>query len=99
MSTARLPCRTEMLQIPCPWCGPREEIEFRHGGQGVSIPRESSDAEWAHVLFHRANPAGPLAERWVHVHGCGQWFRILRDTVTHEITESQPLYPSVGESP
>ncbi|MBL8960475.1 MAG: sarcosine oxidase subunit delta, partial [Gemmatimonadetes bacterium] len=24
-----------MLQIPCPWCGPREEEEFRYGGEGM----------------------------------------------------------------
>ncbi|MGZ8625813.1 MAG: sarcosine oxidase subunit delta, partial [Actinomycetota bacterium] len=22
-----------MLLIPCPWCGPRDEVEFRYGGQ------------------------------------------------------------------
>ena len=30
-------------------------------------------------------PKGRLAERWCHSHGCGQWFNVLRDTVTHEI--------------
>ena len=99
MSTAPLPCRTEMMQIPCPWCGPREEIEFRHGGQGVPIPAECGDAEWARVLFHRANPVGPLDERWVHVHGCGQWFRVVRDTVSHEITESRALDTDGSERP
>ncbi len=42
-----------MMQIPCPWCGPREEIEFRCGGEGVPLPAEASDAEWARVLFYR----------------------------------------------
>lgn len=95
MSTARLPCRTEMLQLTCPWCGPREEIEFRHGGQGAAIPDQATDAEWARVLYYRPNPVGALEERWVHVHGCGQWFRVVRDTLTHEITDSRPLnFPS-----
>jgi heterotetrameric sarcosine oxidase delta subunit len=80
-----------MLRIECPWCGPREEIEFRYGGQGMAIPLQSTDAEWARVLFYRANPAGALAERWIHVHGCGQWFQVVRDTMTHEITSAQPL--------
>ena len=22
-----------MLLIPCPWCGPRDEIEFHYGGE------------------------------------------------------------------
>ena len=80
-----------MLQLRCPWCGPREEIEFRHGGQGAAIPEHATDAEWARVLFYRANPAGVLVERWVHVHGCGQWLEVVRDTLTHEISESRPL--------
>jgi len=88
-----------MLQITCPWCGPREEIEFRHGGQGVSIPHQCTDAEWAHVLFYRPNPAGALAERWVHVHGCGQWFGVVRNTLTHEISESRPLNAAGAEDP
>ena len=88
-----------MLQIPCPWCGPREEIEFRHGGQGVAIPEQSTDAEWARVLFYRTNPAGLLEERWVHVHGCGQWFRVVRDTLTHEISASESLAAIRPEGP
>lgn len=80
-----------MLQIPCPWCGPREEIEFRHGGEGVPLPAEASDAEWARVLYYRQNPAGMQEERWVHAHGCRQWFYLLRSTLTHEITGSRRL--------
>ena len=26
-----------MLQIPCPWCGPRDEIEFSYGGEAHII--------------------------------------------------------------
>ena len=34
-----------MLLIPCPWCGPREEIEFRYGGQaGHRVPGRSGRA-------------------------------------------------------
>lgn len=80
-----------MLQITCPWCGPREEIEFRHGGEGMPIPAQASDAEWARVLYYRSNPAGPYAERWVHTHGCRQWFHVVRDTLTHEISHTSPL--------
>jgi sarcosine oxidase, subunit delta len=57
----------------------------------VVIPEHATDAEWARVLFYRPNPVGPLVERWVHVHGCGQWFEVVRDTLTHEISESRPL--------
>ena len=28
-----------MLLLPCPWCGPRDEVEFRYGGQaGIAYP-------------------------------------------------------------
>ena len=30
-----------MQLIPCPWCGPREEVEFHYGGQAhVAYPEE-----------------------------------------------------------
>jgi sarcosine oxidase subunit alpha/sarcosine oxidase subunit delta len=78
-----------MLLVPCPWCGDRDEIEFSYGGEaGVrhpSDPAALSDEEWARYLFVRANPRGRLAERWVHTHGCRQWFDVVRDTATHEI--------------
>ena len=39
-----------MLLVPCPWCGPRDEIEFRYGGQaGIAYPTDPdalTDAEW-----------------------------------------------------
>ena len=78
-----------MLRIHCPWCGPRDEIEFRYGGQAhVARPEEPgrlSDAEWAEYLFVRDNPKGVFAERWVHDAGCRRWFNVLRHTVSHEI--------------
>ena len=75
-----------MLLIPCPWCGPRPEIEFSHGGE-VHIARPAdpsalSDAEWAAFLYVRKNPRGRHAERWRHTHGCGRFFACERDTVT-----------------
>ena len=51
-----------MLLIPCPWCGARDEIEFRYGGQAhlayPADPEALSDAEWADFLFMRDNPKG-----------------------------------------
>ncbi|WP_017537837.1 sarcosine oxidase subunit delta [Nocardiopsis halophila] len=78
-----------MMLIPCPWCGPRNEVEFHYGGQAdVACPRDPdavSDAEWARFLFFRANPMGAFTERWMHRAGCRRWFTVRRDTVTHEI--------------
>jgi sarcosine oxidase subunit delta len=82
-----------MLQIPCPWCGPRDEVEFRYGGQaGIAYPAEPAaldDRDWAEYLFMRDNPRGWFVERWVHTQGCRQWFDLARHTVTHEIAEAR----------
>lgn len=76
-----------MLRIPCPYCGVRDEDEFRFGGQShISRPGlDCSDAEWADYLFNRDNPKGVHFERWLHAYGCGRWFNLARHTVTHEI--------------
>ena len=78
-----------MLLVPCPWCGPRDEIEFHYGGQaGVAYPKDPEalpDADWAEYLFMRDNPKGWWTERWYHVHGCRRWFDLERDTSTDEI--------------
>jgi heterotetrameric sarcosine oxidase delta subunit len=88
-----------MLLITCPWCGPREEFEFRHGGEGVPIPKEADARAWAHLLYYRSSPAGVFAERWVHSHGCRRWFHVLRDTVTHEIAATRRLDEPAGSGP
>ena len=79
-----------MFLLRCPWCGPREEIEFRYGGEAhLSYPGPAADdAAWSDFLYLRRNPAGPYAERWVHSVGCRQWFNVVRDTTTHQITGS-----------
>ena len=78
-----------MLLIACPHCGPRDEAEFVCGGQThiarPGPPETTSDAQWARYLFERDNPKGLHFERWLHRHGCGQWFNVARDTLTHEI--------------
>ena len=79
-----------MLRINCPYCGLRDQDEFRYGGEAhvnrPDDPERASDAEWADYLFYRANPKGLLHERWVHTFGCRQWFNVARDTLTHEIS-------------
>ncbi|GAA4786517.1 sarcosine oxidase subunit delta [Actinomycetospora chlora] len=76
-----------MQLITCPWCGPREEIEFSYGGQAhVPYPADPSaldDEAWARFVFFRDNPKGPFTERWVHTAGCRRWFTAVRDTRTH----------------
>lgn len=76
-----------MFQIHCPWCGPRDELEFSARGPVVERPdpRTASDAQWAAYLYYSPNTRGWLDEYWVHTHGCGQLFVICRHTVTHEL--------------
>jgi sarcosine oxidase subunit delta len=88
-----------MLLISCPWCGPRDEVEFANGGEAhIALPQDPDavdDRAWADTLFMRANPKGWLRERWVHAHGCRRWFNAIRHTVTHEIAATY----RVGETP
>jgi heterotetrameric sarcosine oxidase delta subunit len=84
-----------MLVIPCPFCGPRAEIEFRCGGEAHIVrpadPVTLSDEEWAEYLFMRRNPKGIHHERWWHVHGCRRWFNVTRDTVSDRILAVYPM--------
>ena len=84
-----------MLIIPCPYCGPRDEIEFACGGEAhIARPLAENtitDAEFADYLFIRDNPRGVFLERWCHSAGCRRWFNVARDTVTHEIIEVYPM--------
>lgn len=83
-----------MLMITCPCCGKRPEVEFRYGGQAhVARPADPAaldDAQWAAFLFHRDNPKGAYAERWLHAHGCGRWFNAIRDTHSDRILATYP---------
>jgi sarcosine oxidase, subunit delta len=78
-----------MLLIPCPWCGPRPENEFRYAGEAHIIrpadPSTVDDAAWANFLYMRSNPKGSHSERWCHQHGCGRFFNAERDTVSDRI--------------
>lgn len=77
-----------MQLIECPFCGPREEIDFTYGGQAhVAYPADPAaltDEEWAHYVFFRSNILGNFAERWMHSAGCRRWFNAVRDTGTYK---------------
>jgi len=82
-----------VMQLPCPYCGLRNEAEFQWGGEShVVRPAETaSDADWTDYLFARRNPRGRALERWVHIGGCGAWFNVSRDTVTHHVQHVYPI--------
>jgi sarcosine oxidase, subunit delta len=79
-----------MMNIHCPFCGPRNEAEFTFGGPVKPHrpdPNAVNDREWTDYLTQVPNPLGPVEECWWHVRGCGTWLTIWRDTRTHDIVE------------
>lgn len=82
-----------MIVIRCPYCNEqRTEEELAYGGEVDVVrpqdPQAVSDEQWTDYLFMRANPKGLLAEQWCCSAGCGQWFRVSRHSVTHDIGEA-----------
>ncbi len=51
-----------MLLIHCPWCGPRDEIEFKYGGEAhitrPADPEALSDAAMGRLPVHARQPHG-----------------------------------------
>jgi sarcosine oxidase subunit delta len=88
-----------MLLIECPYCGPRPEIEFAYGGEAhiarPADPMSLDDEAWAAFLYLRSNPRGTHAERWRHIHGCGRFFNVRRDTLSDKIAATY----RIGASP
>jgi heterotetrameric sarcosine oxidase delta subunit len=82
-----------MLLIPCPWCGPRNQVEFTYGGDATlrRPPPDAPESAWADYVYLRDNPRGPHDELWVHSAGCRRWLVVRRDTRTHDIIGSRAL--------
>ncbi|MEM6739897.1 MAG: sarcosine oxidase subunit delta [Pseudomonadota bacterium] len=83
-----------MQRFECPFCGWRDETEFRfivEAGKPRPEPADAvSDAEWAAYLYACKAPKGTAREIWVHL-TCGEYFILIRDTVTREVIRSEPL--------
>ena len=88
--SARFPTCTDrpsMLRIPCPWCGLRDESEFRYRGD-ASRPRPSAEAgmeAFIAYVYQRDNPCDWHSEWWLHVAGCRRLLKVVRHTLTDEI--------------
>jgi heterotetrameric sarcosine oxidase delta subunit len=77
-----------MIQIPCPHCGPRAQVEFSYGGDATVTrpdPATTGAGEWLDRLYLRDNPRGPHLEWWQHTGGCRAWIKVRRDTATHAV--------------
>jgi heterotetrameric sarcosine oxidase delta subunit len=76
-----------MLRIPCPFCGERDETEFRYRGDAAR-QRPDADAglaKFTTYVYERDNLLGWHLEWWLHVGGCRSLLKIKRHTLTHEI--------------
>jgi sarcosine oxidase subunit delta len=50
----------------------------------------------------RTNPKGVHLEQWCCAAGCGQWFKVARDTVSHAVLEvvryDQPFIIAIADT-
>jgi heterotetrameric sarcosine oxidase delta subunit len=91
-----------MLRIPCPWCGERDEVEFRYRGDaGRARPDADAGLEAFNAyVYERDNPLGWHLEWWLHVGGCRRLLKVQRHTLSHAIhwvgapRDAPPLPPT-----
>ncbi len=88
-----------MILLPCPHCGPRNADEFRHVGELVPRPDPATSApeQWRAYLYLRRNPAGWVAETWLHRAGCRKFLTVERHTVTNEVRSVGPAGAPGGD--
>ncbi len=79
-----------MIRLDCPYCGLRDHEEFSYIGDATkrrpAHGGEASAEEWFDYVYIRDNPRGPHQEIWQHIQGCRAFIRVLRNTLTHEVT-------------
>lgn len=84
-----------MMQIHCPWCGPRNATEFHHHGPSSSRPQVGTTTaeQWRRFLYIHDNPLGDVTETWYHGSGCRRFFQVVRDTLTNVQTRPAAAEP------
>jgi sarcosine oxidase subunit delta len=76
------------MQITCPYCGPRDVVEFTYQGDATVVrpdPAATDQDAWNAYVYDRANPAGKHSELWQHSGGCRAHLVVERDTLTHAV--------------
>jgi heterotetrameric sarcosine oxidase delta subunit len=91
--------RNNMLEINCPFCGPRPESEFWCIGEGSTELLEATSSAHAvkDYLYLRSNTGADVTERWVHRYGCAEWLTVVRNTRTNRILKAEYLSNSSRE--
>ena len=77
------------MLITCPYCGPRDLVEFTYQGDGHRVrpdPMSNDPEAWNAYVYDRLNPAGEHKEIWQHSGGCRVHLAVTRDTITHVIS-------------
>ena len=80
------------MRLTCPLCGERDRREFYYKGDAVALTRPDPDAgdeAWDSYLHLRDNPAGLTRDLWQHDSGCSAWIVVTRNTLTHEILNTE----------
>jgi methylglutamate dehydrogenase subunit C len=89
-----------MMQIHCPYCGPRAQAEFVYERTVDSVVSlDAAPDEAMKALFTRTNPRGVDEEIWRHTFGCRAWMFITRNRVTNEISAVREILPGTGRCP
>ena len=74
------------MRIDCPYCGSRDSCEFIYRGDAAPVrPDPGAEAAFVDYVYLRDNRAGWIDEHWYHLHGCGRWLEVRRNTLSHEI--------------
>ena len=85
-----------MMQIDCPYCGPRAQAEFAYERTLDSIVTIAMSSDEAmRRLYERTNPRELDDELWRHSFGCRQWLVLRRHRTTHAIEAIAPFDGSV----
>lgn len=77
------------MLITCPYCGPRDVSEFTYQGDANRTrpdPASTDQQAWNVYVYDRVNTLGDHAEYWQHSGGCRAHLKLVRSTLTHEIS-------------
>ena len=83
-----------MQRFNCPFCGRRDEREFRYiadaGKRRPDTSEAVSDQTWSDYLHAQRNAQGLADEVWIHL-PCQEVFRMSRNTMTAEVVSETPF--------
>jgi sarcosine oxidase subunit delta len=74
-------------RLYCPYCGPREQREFRFH---KTLP-ERADAEPYARVYERLGNMTHSREHWQHLDGCRAWLFVRRDPSSGAVLEVRVL--------